>query len=442
MEQIGKPFTKHHEDVKRTTDQLLDPEELREADRYYNSLLFIADKPQINDSNGPLSNMTFAIKDNIDTNAFPTTAGSLALSLEPPKADAAIVGLLKSLGAQIVAKANLSEWANFRGENSISGWSARGGITRNPIDPTRSAGGSSTGSAVAVAAGIVSCAVGTETDGSILCPASVNGVVGFKCAPQSLDRTGIIPISYSQDSLGFFTRSVTELSRVVSALFGSPPDKSGSSIAVVDALVAPLSTKTKQLFETRIAQLRDAGIIVKRIDHSPLGDLAIDEEAELKVLTVELGISLDRYLSNRGDPLAGSLEDLITKNEELADLELRYFGQEHFLTALNAAADESYFKALKHNRKRTRLAIMSTLETTSCDAFIAPVMNPAWPIDEINGDPPLYGTYSPSAVAGYPSASIPLGEIEHLPVGCGIYGTSELTVLAIAKKLEEVWKKL
>jgi len=368
---------------------------------------------------GPLRGVPVLVKDTIDTADLPTTAGSLVLSDQPPPRDAWIVERLREAGATIAAKATCSEWANFRGERSASGWSARHGIVRNPFDPTRSAGGSSSGSAVAVAAGLAPIAIGTETDGSMLCPASLNGVLGFKASPGALDRRGVIPISSTQDSLGVFAASADDLITVAAALGLDPVAlERPVRLVVVEAMLEGFHPRTLRRFRTAVELLEAAGASVVRIPEPPRGTSAPSVADELVVLTTELGVELERYLAERQDPNVASLADVVAANRELADVELRWFGQEHFERALDAdPTSPTYRSARERNQTAAEEGLSSALATTGAVALLAPTMDAAWPIDLVLGDPDVAAGYRLAAVAGATSVSVPAGRIEHLPVG-------------------------
>ncbi|WP_171788972.1 amidase family protein [Acidimicrobium ferrooxidans] len=403
------------------------------------ALAAIADDPQPA-AHGPLAGVPVLVKDTIDTADLSTTAGSLVLPEEPPATDAWIVDALRAAGATIAAKTTCSEWANFRGEGSISGWNARYGLARNPYDPTRSAGGSSSGSAIAVAAGMSPIAIGTETDGSMLCPASLNGVIGFKTAPKRLDRSGVIPISSTQDSLGIFATSADDLLVVASVLgIEATTLTEPVRLCVVEESLNGFHPRTLARFHDVLELLSRAGVDVVTLSAPPRGTLEPSDEDELIVLRTELHVELDRYLDRRAIPGLRSLADVVAANDALADRELAYFGQEHFVAALEAdPADPAYRAARQRNLERTTEGIESSLAATDALAILAPTMDVAWPIDLLRGDPNSPAGYRAAAVAGGTSVSVPAGRIGHLPVGVCLSAPAghEETILELTALLE------
>ncbi len=408
-----------------------------------------------------LSGVTVLVKDNIDTAEFPTTAGSLALAGSSPRADAAVVSALKSLGAAILGKTNLSEWSNMRGIQSSSGWSALGGQCRNPYALDRSPGGSSAGSAVAVAAGYVPISIGTETDGSVLCPAALNGVIGFKPTLSVIPTAGIIPIAHSQDTVGIFARHIGD----VELVFDSLVDRCGSEKyfrgglhscylqererGLAFRLGLPrqgffgYSTKADAVFAEAIVELRKAGVaIVDAIDIATDTDFSLSESDELTVLHWEMYRDLNSYLGSRGVEGASSLEDLVEFNRVHAAEELEFFGQEHFESAIQISKemDKSYHVARASNLQRAENAIMKAITLGNVDLLCVPTMSPAWLTDHINGDSVAGAGYSVAAVAGSASISIPIGTAGGLPIGMTLFGApySDASVLAIASQIEAV----
>ncbi|MHB8295300.1 MAG: amidase [Acidimicrobiales bacterium] len=424
----------------------------------------------------PLHGIPVLVKDNIDTAGLATTAGSLALaSCPPPSDDAPVVALLRRAGAIIVGKANLSEWANFRGIGSVSGWSAVAGQSRNPYSLSRSPGGSSSGSAAAVAAGIVPIAVGTETDGSIICPAALCGTVGVKPTVGSVSRTGVVPISASQDTVGPLARSVADavLAYLVMAgiaagdaagdLAGWPVPGSAAAreglrpfrIGVARDGFFGYSPKTDALVDEALPAFRAAGAtIVDPATTAGLPELSVSKSDELIVLRHELKAGLASYLAGRPGPscrpghapapgeVPRTVEDLIAFNDAHAAEELGLFGQEHFAGAAACAGLDhpAYLRALQDNTGRARSAIDAVLSAHRLDAIAAPSMGPAWLIDPVNGDCHSGGSTSVPAVAGYPIVTVPLGQVEGLPVGLSLLGgaASERTLLRIAMGVEQV----
>jgi amidase len=387
---------------------------------------------------GPLAGHAVLVKDNIETRDMPTTAGSLALEGNATGRDAPLVTRLRAAGAVILGKTNLSEWANFRGERSSSGWSAVGGQTKNPHALDRSPCGSSAGSGAAVAAGLAWAAIGTETDGSITCPASTNGVVGFKPTVGLVSRTRVVPISAVQDTAGPMAASVTDAALLLTAMAGPDPadpttrdaaahavdftrglskaSLKGLRIGVLRRQVGPLPG-VATLFDAALADMTRAGAVVVEIDYTPAPRL---EEAEFAALLYEFREGIDAYLAALpGTPPARDLAGLITFNKAHASDELRWYGQELFEQALASTDAAAY---AKDRSDAARLAgaegIDALLARYKVAVLVAPTTAPAWPIDPIAGDHFLdMGAGSLAAVAGYPHLSVPMGAVEGLPVG-------------------------
>jgi amidase len=406
---------------------------------------------------GPLRGIPVFLKDNIDTgDRMLTTAGSLAMTGAPAPADAALVTRLRAAGAVILGKANLSEWANFRSSRSASGWSGRGRQCRNPHVLDRTPCGSSSGSAVAVAAGLAALAVGTETDGSITCPSSVNGVVGIKPTVGLISQRGIIPISASQDSAGPHGRTVADAAALLGALTEQPEDYTqhcdpeglrGARVGVLRKPYCGYSEHSDRLYEAALEAMRAAG--AELVD--PVA-LASTEEmrssgAELVVLEHEFKAGLDAYLANRPGLAVHSLLELVEWNREHANEEMPYFGQERFETALatEGLEAEKYVAAAAKARELSReKGIDAVMDEHRLDALVAPTTAPAWVVDAINGDRLLGGSSQPSAMAGYPIISLPMGLVlESLPVGISIFGRahSEAALIRIAAGLEAALSK-
>ncbi|HEX6349379.1 MAG TPA: amidase [Candidatus Dormibacteraeota bacterium] len=403
---------------------------------------------------GPLHGIPVLVKDNIDTgDRMLTTAGSLAMTGAPAPADAPLVARLREAGAVIIGKANLSEWANFRSSRSASGWSGRGRQTRNPYVLDRTPCGSSSGSAAAVAAGLAPLAVGTETDGSIVCPSSACGVVGIKPTLHLISQQGIIPIAASQDSAGPHARTVRDAATLLGALTEQPHDFTqycdpeglrGARIGVLRKPYAGYSEHADRLYEAALDLMRGAG--AELIDPVVI---ATTEEmqtsgAELAVLEHEFKAGLDAYLKTRNGLEVHSLLDLVAWNRDHADEEMPYFGQERFESAVETEGLESdkYVTAAAKARELSReKGIDAVLSEHRLDALVAPTRSPAWVIDALNGDRALGGSSQPSAMAGYPIINVPMGlAFEALPVGLSIFGAahSEPTLLRIAAGLEAV----
>jgi len=393
---------------------------------------------------GPLHGIPVLLKDNINASPMSTTAGSLALAGFRP-GDAFLVTRLRAAGAVILGKSNLSEWANYRGLASTSGWSARGGQTRNPYRLSHSPCGSSSGSAVAVAANLVTVSIGTETDGSIVCPAAVNGVVGLKPTVGLVSRDGIIPISFSQDTAGPIARTVSDAAAVLTAIAGrdaadpataampgravydytarlNPNGLRGARIGVMDT---PLSQRPGigALMEHAVDTLRRAGATVVTV---PAPNESGWSDAEQIVLRHEFKAGMERYLRQWKAPWR-TLPQLIAFNEKHTAQELPLFGQELLVASAHAGSlgDPVYIQARSQARRMAgEQGIDALLRAYQLDALVAPTTGTAWPINSPGGDAFPGGNYSAAAVAGYPSLSVPMGHVDGLPVGLLFVGTA------------------
>lgn len=394
---------------------------------------------------GPLFAMPILLKDNIEAaGPLATTAGSLALKDNVTGREAPLVARLRAAGAVILGKTNLSEWANIRSGHSISGWSAIGGQTRNPHALNRNPCGSSSGSAAAVAAGMAPAAIGTETDGSITCPASLNGIVGFKPTVGLVSRSHIIPISHSQDTAGPLTRTVIDAARILTVIAGSDPEDPATRQAdnrrvdfaaalSVDSLKArrigvmrfASGFGTDQLFEAALAVLRALGATLVEIDKFDGLDRIAENETLL--LTTELKAGLNAYLASTPASVSTrTLADVIAFNLAHAPQELALFGQETFEQAEKTKGldDPAYRKALADAKRAAGPeGIDRLLAKNRLDGLVGPTMPPAWPIDAVNGDQVRGGGGgSLAAVAGYPHLSVPMGAVRGLPVGLSFIG--------------------
>jgi amidase len=396
---------------------------------------------------GPLHGIPIAVKDNIATaDRMRTTAGSLAMLEARPDADAAVVRRLREAGAVLLAKTNLSEWANFRSERSSSGWSAMGGQCRNPYVLDRNPCGSSSGSAVAVAADLCAAAIGTETDGSIVCPSSITGIVGIKPTVGLVDGAGIVPISHSQDTAGPMARTVEDAATLLAAVAGASAageprtDLRGVRLGVARNL-AGFHPRVDALLEDALAAVRDFGAeVVDPADVPHVGEL---EEPELEVLLYEFKTDLEAYLASLGGDLPRTLAELIAFNEAHADTEMPFFGQELFAKANERGPDTepAYREALATCGRLARdEGLDAVLREHRLDAIVAPTNAPAWLTDHVNGDHYVGGNSTPAAVAGYPSITVPMGFVAGLPVGISFIGGArgEAALIGIAGTFERM----
>jgi amidase len=410
---------------------------------------------------GLVAGQPVLIKDNIETaGPLPTTAGSLALANNVTNRDAPLVARLRAAGGIVIGKTNLSEWANIRSNSSISGWSAVGGQVRNPWALDRNACGSSSGSGAAVAAGLVRLAIGTETDGSITCPASINGIVGLKPTVGLVSRTYVVPISHSQDTPGPMTASVREAAALLSAIAGSDPADPATAEANkhktdYTVLLDPNSLKGKRIgvmrfasgfgtdtaFETALAILRQQGAVlvdIKTFDRSAIG------KNELPVLLTELKADMAKYLKSSPAPIeARTLADLIAFDRAHLKSEMSLFGQELFEQAekTKGLADPAYKKARALSFQAAGPnGIDRLLKAYRIAALVGPTMPPAWKIDVANGDQIAGGGAGGlAAVAGYPHLTVPMGLVKGLPVGLSFIGPkwSEGLLLSLGYAYEQ-----
>ncbi len=400
-------------------------------------------------SRGPLHGRPILVKDNIETAGLLTTAGSLALAETPPDTDAPLVRRLRDAGMVVVGKTNLSEWANLRDQSSTSGWSAYGGLTRNPYALNRSSGGSSSGSGAAVAARLAPYAIGTETDGSIICPAAYNGCVGIKPTVGLVPGAGIVPISVSQDTAGPLAMTVREAAQVLGVLAGDgvdyaghaePGHLAGKRIGLPRRDFWGYSTPADAAAERAVELLAAQGAtIVDATDIVSMVDYGFDDE--LVVLLSEMKAGLAEYLATRPEGAPRTLEEVVEFNREHAKEELVYFGQSFFEQALGAPALDSreYLDAraacLEHGRDD---GIDAVLREHQLDALMSPSYNPAIPIDLINPEHHWGSCTQPAAMAGYPLVTVPASLVHGLPVAVTFWGTagSEAALVEIAAGYE------
>ncbi len=406
------------------------------------------------------------LKDNISTHDnMQTTAGSLALEGNIAAKDAFIVKQLRKAGALILGKTNLSEWANFRGKRSVSGWSSRGGLTRNPHALDRSACGSSSGSGAGIAANLATVAVGTETDGSIICPAQTNGIVGIKPTLGLLSCSGIIPIAHSQDTPGPMARTVTDAAILLGAMTGVDNGDSATKLSKKRALsnytkfldldglngarigvarnMAGTNPRILKIFELCLEVMKQLGAVI--VDPANVPNFDKFGATELDVLHYEFKADLNKYLKSLGkDANVHSMEEVIKFNEENEDRVMPYFGQEHMIAALEkgSLSDKKYKDALAKNYRLTRKdGIDAAMRKYKLDAIVVPSGGPAWMIDLANGDSINWDmeSTSPAAVAGYPHITVPAGYIFGLPVGISFFAKAwqEPTLIKFAYAFEQ-----
>ena len=398
----------------------------------------------------PLHGRAVLVKDNIDTADLPTTAGSLALAdAPPPSGDATLVRRLRDAGLVVLGKTNLSEWANIRDESSASGWSGYGGLTRNPYALNRSAGGSSSGSGAAVAAGLASFAVGTETDGSITCPAAFNGCVGIKPTVGTVPTDGVVPISASQDSPGPMARTVRDAAALLTVLSGDGRDYAshavagrlaGKRIGVPRATYWGYSTHADSAAERALGMLAAEGATIVEATNLPeLGDEVWRDE--LLVLLSEFRAGVADYLATRAGDVPRTLEELVAFNLAHAPRELAHFGQSLFEQALAGpvAGSAEHLEARARGVAATRSGgIDQVLRAQDLDALVSPSYAPAHPIDLINAEVFPGSCSGPAAIAGYPLVTVPTELAHGLPVAVSFWGTagSEGALIEIAHGYE------
>ncbi|PYQ12832.1 MAG: amidase [Acidobacteria bacterium] len=412
---------------------------------------------------GPLHGIPVLLKDNLDTaDRMTTTAGSLALSGSIPPRDSFVAQKLRQAGAVLLGKANLSEWANIRSSHSSSGWSGRGGQCRNPYVLDRNPCGSSSGSGVAVSANLCALAIGTETDGSIVCPSSINGIVGMKPTVGLVSRAGIIPIAHSQDTAGPMARTVRDAAILLGAIAGADPRdpataEAGRAATDYTRLLDPdglrgarigvvrksfgFHADVDRVMEDALAEMKRRGAVL--LDPADIPHAGEYDETELAVLLYELKADLNAYLATLGpEAPVRTLADVIAFNEAHRAEEMPYFGQDLFLKAQEKGplTDLAYVEALAHSRRLAALeGIDAVMSQQKLDALVAPTGGPAWLTDLVTGDHFSGGLSTPPAVAGYPHVTLPAGHVFGLPVGISFAGRagSEPTLIRLAYAFEQ-----
>jgi len=416
---------------------------------------------------GPLHGIPILIKDNSDTSdRMATTAGSLALEGSIAARDALIVQRLRAAGVVLLGKTNLSEWANFRSTKSTSGWSARGGQVKNPYVLDRNPCGSSSGTAAAISANLAAVGVGTETDGSIVCPAGATGLVGIKPTIGLVSRSGIVPIAHSQDTPGPMARTVADAATLLAAMAGPDPRDPetkrstgrtidytrtlnrdalrGARIGVARKRYFGYSPGADRLVEAAIEEMKARGaVIVDPADVSTVDQL---DACEFDVLLYEFKTDLNAYLGARPSARVRSLKEIIAFNEQYKDREMPYFGQDIMLMAEEKGplTSPAYRKAHATCRTLARTdGLDATMKKFRLDAIVAPTGAPAWPIDHVNGDHVLGASSPLAAVAGYPNVTVPAGEISGLPIGISFMGRawSEAKLIGLAYAYEQATSK-
>lgn len=409
---------------------------------------------------GELHGIPIILKDNIESlDAMPTTGGSRALAENFVQRDAEISRLLRKSGAIIIAKANLSEWANFRGENSISGWSGMGGFTRNPYVLSRNPCGSSAGSAVAVASGMAPLAIGTETNGSIVCPSQTNGIFGLKPTVGLVPGRGIIPIAHSQDVAGPMAKSIADLNLVMKVIGQPDPTNPANLKNWPPPAYGSANLSGQEMGSKRIGVFHNSRGRYPKVDEvfdqaqadlKKLGYELIPVEsilpngtnyASFQVMLYEYQSDLNAYFQSLGpDAPLNSIEALIAFNEQ-DSLELAFFGQEYLEMALERTEEDkkSYLENLSLMHRNSReLGLDRIMDSLKLDVIIAPSGGPAWTTDLINGDHYLLGSSSPAAISGYPNVTVPMGSVQGLPIGLSFFGRaySEGKLLETAYQFE------
>jgi amidase len=415
---------------------------------------------------GPLHGIPVLIKDNLDTaDRMMTTAGSLALIGSKPPKDSFVAQKLREAGAVILGKTNLSEWANIRSRHSTSGWSGRGGLTKNPYALDRNPCGSSSGTGASISANLAAVGIGTETDGSIVCPSSANGLVGIKPTVGLISRSGIIPISHTQDGAGPMCRTVRDAAILLGALTGVDPEdsatasSSGKSFTDYTQFLKPdglrgarigvmrkafgFNEAVDKIMEASLEAMKKGAVLTDPAEVETLGKW---RETELTVFMYELKADLNAYLARLG-PAAPvkSLKEVIEFNERNREKEMPFFGQDNFLTAEEKGplTSKEYLDALEKNHQLARAeGIDAVMDKHNLDALVAPTGGPAWLTDHVDGDHFGGGSSGPAAVAGYPNITVPAGFVFGLPVGISFFGRawSEPVLIRLAYAYEQATK--
>ena len=416
---------------------------------------------------GPLHGIPVLIKDNIDTaDRMMTTAGSLALVGSKPPKDSFVAAKLRAAGAVILGKTNLSEWANIRSSHSTSGWSGRGGLTKNPYSLDRNPCGSSSGTGAGISANLAAAGIGTETDGSIVCPSSLNGLAGIKPTVGLVSRSGIIPISHSQDGAGPMCRSVHDAAILLSALTGVDPEDPASAASAgkfqtnYAQYCDPNGLKGARIgvarkyfgFNDAVDALMEESLdVMKRqgatlVDPADIETLGKFDDTELLVFLYELKADLNAYLSRLGPSApVHTLKDIIEYNDRNRQKEMPYFGQDLFIKAeaKGPLSEKTYLDAIAKNHQLARTeGIDAIMNKHQLDALVAPTGGPAWLTDLVNGDHVGGGSSNAAAVAGYPNINVTAGSIFGLPVGISFFGRawSEPTLIKLAYAFEQATK--
>ena len=415
---------------------------------------------------GPLHGIPVLIKDNIATDdKMMTTAGSLALVGAKVPKDSFVAARLRATGAVILGKTNLSEWANIRSSHSTSGWSGRGGLTRNPYALDRNPCGSSSGTGAGISANLAAVGIGTETDGSIVCPSSSNGLAGIKPTVGLISRAGIIPIAHSQDSAGPMCRTVRDAATLLGVLTGVDPDDAATSGGAGKAQTdytqycdpnglkgARIGVARKYFgFNEAVDALMEQSLDVMKkqgatlVDPADIGSFGKFDETELLVLLYELKADLNVYLARLGNSPVHTLKEIIDFNERNRAKEMRWFGQDLFVKAeaKGPLTEKEYVDALAKNHQLARTeGIDALMDKNKLDAIVAPTGGPAWITDLVNGDHVAGGSSNAAAVAGYPNINVTAGLIDGLPVGISFFGRawSEPTLIKVAYSFEQATK--